>query len=144
MRAAGMVALLVLASCSKSKAGDLRSSAFPSAKERVGYLCEYMACPAKPLDVAFHIVVHDSSGLLPGPGDAELNAVVKVKPDDVPHWSRGCDSMRFHPRPPWADALFTELKIEPKTAPDIWGCPNSQRRVIHAKEGIIVLWQKSQ
>ncbi len=142
MRLARVAALLALAACAKSKSSEMRSTSLPTAKERVAFLCESMPCPAKPLDAAFRVVVKDGAFGLGG-SEAELTAVVKVKPDDVPHWSRGCDPMRFHPRPPWADALFLELKLEPRSAPDIWGCANSQRRVIHVKEGLIVLWQKS-
>lgn len=104
------------------------SAALRTAGERVAQLCDVTLCPTRPLDAAF---------LADGDGAGGLVAVVKVPPDDVSQWSRGCTSARFDVRPRWSLPLLAERGWKVAAAPDPWRC-GPEERLIHVKEGVVV------
>lgn len=136
MRRALALALLLTGCPEKSRSTDTRSTALATAAQRVGFLCEYLLCPTTPEDAAFHVVFHDNSGFLAGPSDADIVAVVKVKPEDIPRWSMGCASKRLEAKPAWLEGLLAERGWKPTTIPDTVQC-GAERRVLHVKEGLV-------
>jgi hypothetical protein len=104
------------------------SAALPTAAERVAHLCDVTLCPTRPLDAAF---------LADGDGEGSLVAVVKVAPDDVAQWSRGCASARFEVRPKWSVRLLAQRGWKVTTAPDSWRCGTEERQ-LHVKESVVL------
>ncbi len=133
--------LMLLACDEKTRTTDTHSRTLKSARARADFLCGYVLCPTRPLDAAFHIVFQDNShGLLPGPSDGETNAVVKVSPDDTELWARGCTAKASEARPEWAREVLKERpEWAPKSAPDTYDCGFGQTRVIHVKEGVVLV-----
>ncbi len=144
MRPAFAVVALLLAACPpSSRTTDTRSDRLASPKDRVAFLCEYTLCPTTPSDAAFHIVVRDASrGFLAGPGDVDVTAVVKVKPDDMPRWVAGCAARRGDMKPPWLEGLLKERGWKVTTAPDFAQC-GAESRLLHVKDGLVVRWIRS-
>lgn len=132
--------LLALAGCppTKDRSTNTHSTSISTAAERATFLCAYALCASRVKDAAFHVVFHDNSGgLLAGPDDAEIRAVVSVAPDDLEKWSRGCTEARVEARPEWLEALVAGTSMRPKTAPDGYRC-GAELRGIHVKDGLVV------
>lgn len=104
------------------------SAALATAAERVAHLCDVTLCPTRPLDAAF---------LANGDGEGSLVAAVKLRPDDVALWSRGCASARFEVRPKWSLPLLAQRGWKVSTAPDSWRC-GAEERLLHVKESVVV------
>ena len=130
--------LLVLGCRGNGRSTDTRSSALTDPVLKVKFLDEYAQGPTMPLAAEFHIVYHDNSGgLLAGPDDYDIAAVIRVRVDDVPRWSTGCIGARLEARPKWASELVDGVPgWEVKTPPDIVRC-GREVRIIHVKEGVI-------
>jgi hypothetical protein len=127
-----------LSACDKGRSTDTRSTQLASAKERTTFLCAYALCASAVSDARFHVVFHDNSrGLLAGPDDLDVRAVLRVAKDDLEKWSRGCQPAPVEARPSW----FTELGLEPAflptSAPDGYRC-GQELRAIHVKDGLVV------
>lgn len=139
MKPAVLVLLLALLGCSeKSRSTDTWSKSLSTPKERARFLCAYALCASPVKDAAFHVVFHDnSSGLLAGPDDADIRAVVLVEKDDLEKWSRGCTPARVEAKPPWLEELAKGTPLLPKTAPDGYRC-GDERRAVHVKDGLVV------
>jgi hypothetical protein len=74
----------------KSRTTDTYSRDINSNAAKIAFLQEYLSTPSDILATEFHIVYHDNSGgLVPGPSDWDIQAVIKVAPDDLPHWQAG-------------------------------------------------------
>ena len=106
------------------------------------FLCAYVLCPTRPEDAAFHVVFHDTTGLLAGSSDYAIRAILKIAPDDAERWSRGCDEKRVDPKPAWLEPLAKERGWKPSSAPDTWVC-GRESRVIHVREGFVILWART-
>lgn len=104
------------------------SAALPTAAERVAHLCDVTLCPTRPLDAAF---------LAEGAGEGSLVAAVKLRPDDVAQWGRGCASARFEVRPRWSLPLLAQRGWKVATAPDAWRC-GAEERLLHVKESVVL------
>jgi hypothetical protein len=134
------VALCLLAACNeKSRSTDTRSATLPTAKQRVGFLCAYALCPSPAKDAAFHVVFRDNSrGLIPGPDDADVRAVLQVEKDELEKWSRGCVPAVVEGRPPWLSELVQGTRgFEPTSAPDGFRC-GAELRAVHVRDGLVV------
>lgn len=129
-----VLACLALSACT-NRSFDTRSTTLPTAKERVAFLCEVVLCPSMPEDTAFH--VRHEEGLV-GAGSMTVHAVIKVPAADVARWSKGCSPGGAEARPPWLAELLKGTGWSPKTAPDTLRC-GAQSRVIHVKEGLVIL-----
>lgn len=125
---------LALSACS-NRSFDTRSTTLPTAKERVAFLCEVVLCPSMPEDTSFH--VRHEEGLV-GAGSMTVHAVIKVPAADVARWSKGCSPGGAEARPAWLAELLKGTGWSPKTAPDTLRC-GAQSRVIHVKEGLVIL-----
>lgn len=131
---------LCLAACDKGRSTDTTSEQLATAAERVRFLCSYALCAAPPKDARFHVVFQDNSrGLLAGPSDLDLKAVLRVAPDDLEKWARGCQPAPVDARPAWFDELRLDKAFLPTTAPDGYRC-GPERRSIHVKDGLVVWW----
>lgn len=139
MRALTVLCLVAAAACQqKSRSTDTWSSSLGTAKERATFLCAYALCASPVKDAAFHVVFHDNStGLLAGPDDADIKAVVAVDKDDLEKWTRGCSPMRVEARPAWLTEVAKGTAFLPTTAPDGYRCGN-ELRAIHVKDGLVV------
>jgi hypothetical protein len=125
---------LALSAC-PDRSFDTRSTTLPTAKARVAVLCEAVLCPSTPEDAAFHIR-HEEA--LFGAGSTKVHAVVKVPAADVARWAKGCSPGGAEVRPPWLVKLLQGTGWAPRTAPDTLKC-GAQSRVIHVKEGLVIL-----
>ena len=71
----------------KSRTTDTYSRDLSSNATKIAFLQQYLATPSDVQATEFHIVFHDNSGgLVPGPSDWDIQAVIKVTPLDLPHW----------------------------------------------------------
>lgn len=139
MRALLVATALAACACNeKSRSTDTRSASLATAKQRTTFLCAYALCASPVKDAAFHVVFHDNSGgLLAGPDDADIKAVLSVDKDDLEKWTRGCTPARVEARPDWLTELAKGTALTPKTAPDGYRCGN-ELRAIHVKDGLVV------
>ena len=132
--------LLLSLSCTRSgtRTTDTRSSQIQSKELKLAFLRDYLSGPTAPLDAEFHLVFHDNSqGMIPGSDDMDLQAVIKVKPDDVSKWAAGCTRYRLEAWPPWAEPPLRGKKgFEVSSPPDTFKC-GAEERVIHVHEGVI-------
>lgn len=138
-----VVVLLVAASCTcteTTRTTDTSSKTLGSAAARTAFLCAYALCPTVPKDAAFHVVFHDNSrGLISGPSDGETQAVVKIDPDQVELWTRGCEPRVLEARPQWAKPMLAERpEWALKSPPDAYACGEDEARLIHVKEGFVI------
>ena len=61
----------------KNRSTDTLSGTLPDAKARAAFLCSYALCASPVQDAVFHVVYQDNSGgLIAGPDDAEIHAVL--------------------------------------------------------------------
>lgn len=119
---------LALTLCACAKQETHSSTEWPTAKQRVQFLCDYALCPTQPDDVAY-VMNRTDEGLV-------IHAIVKLDPVLVPRWSDGCENRTLEARPAWVkDVLPKGWAL--KTAPDTWRC-GTEKRVIHVKEGLIL------
>lgn len=128
MRAA-LLALLLLTACTKDRQPEARSTSFKTAKERIAFLRDYVACPGEPKDAVWHVFPVDEGTV--------VHAVVKVDPADVHLWSMGCGNFGHEARPKWLGELLKPTGWKVSTIPDTWSC-GFEKRVIHVKEGIVI------
>ncbi len=139
MNRLALVAVLSLAGCNeKSRSTDTRSTTLKTARERTGFLCAYALCASPVKDSAFHVVFHDNSGgLLAGPDDSDIRAIVSVDKDDLEKWTRSCVPARVEARPEWLNEIAKGTTLVPTSAPDGYRCGN-ELRAIHVKDGLVV------
>ena len=147
MRARWALLLLLGAACKTSgtRTTDTRSSALKSKALKLAFLKDYLGSPTEPQDVEFHVVFQDHSGaLFPTADEYELQAGVKVPPDQVPRWAMGCTAARLEVRPAWVGPLLEgKTGFEVKSQPDTFRC-GREERVIHVHEGVILRQLKSE
>jgi len=141
---AAAVLMLLLAGCPdakvKSRSTTTNSRTLATASERSAFLCGYLVCPTMPSDAVFDIDFHDNSGFPPGPSDLDLHAVVKMTPDQTELWVRGCTQEQLEARPEWLRPLLTQRpEWAPKSAPDTYTCGFGQKRLVHVKEGLVMV-----
>jgi hypothetical protein len=139
LRAWALLGLVGLLGCkSENKSIDTRSSGIKSRELRIAFLKDYLSSPTEPLDVEFHLVLHDNSGgLISGPNDFDFRVAVKVTADAVARWAMGCEAARLDVRPEWVEAMLKGKKgWEVSSQPDTYRCGREQR-VIHVHEGVI-------
>lgn len=136
----GLAALLFcLSGCDeKSRSTDTRSTTLKTAKARSSFLCAYALCASPVKDAAFHVVFHDNSGgLLAGPDDSDIRAIVSVDKDDLEKWTRSCTPARVDARPEWLGEIASGTSLNPTSAPDGYRC-GDELRAIHVKDGLVV------
>ena len=136
-----VLGFLSATSCSRGRDTDVRSTTFPVPKERTSVLCAYVICPTPPEDAAFHVVIEQRPSLLGTDTRKDIQAVVKVAPDDVARWRKTCTPRRLD-RPPWLEPMLAERGWQATTIPDSYVCGQEQR-LVHVREGLVVLWAKS-
>ena len=88
--AVGVLCFATFWSCRRSLTTDTHSSQLSSDREKVEFLAKYLALKSGVQAAEFHVVYRDNStGIVPGPSDAEVEAVLKVRPADVRLWVSG-------------------------------------------------------
>jgi len=75
---------------SASLTTDTRSSQIASQEDKQAFLARYLRF-ASPVEAAeFHVTYHDNSGgLVPGPSDWDIRAVLRVRSGDTARWTEG-------------------------------------------------------
>lgn len=67
---------------------DTRSDSFHIKEEKLAFLKEYLIMPSEVIDAEYHIMFWDNSGgMVPGPSDWDIRAVLKVAEEDIPLWT---------------------------------------------------------
>jgi hypothetical protein len=85
-----MASLAAICGCRASRTTDTRSRQLSSNQEKVEFLARYLALKSPVEATEFHVVYHDNSGgLVPGPSDGDIEAVLKVQPQYVRLWVSG-------------------------------------------------------
>jgi hypothetical protein len=132
------VALWVGCKTSSTRTTDTYSRSLESKSLKLKFLSDYLGSPTEPLDAEYHLVFHDNAqGCVPGSDDYDLQAVVKVRPEDVPAWALGCVRRRLEATPDWVAPLVKGKKgFEVSAQPDSFRC-GPEERVIHVHEGVI-------
>ena len=89
LAAAGAI-ILTLPHPSPSLTTDTLSSTLSDDAAKVAFLGRYLKL-ASPVEAAeFHVIYHDNSGgMVPGPSEWDIQAVMKVAPADLPAWTSG-------------------------------------------------------
>jgi hypothetical protein len=138
---AGLLALLSVGGCRVSRTTDTRSSQLSSDAEKVEFLSRYMAFKSTVQAAEFHVVYHDNSGgLVPGPSDGEIQAVVKVRPRDVGLWVSGMQRSEIAAPEEGGRSLRDELEWGYKLLPEspFWRV-SSQPVVFTAAGGAVLV-----
>ena len=111
------LAILVLAACSgptSDRSTDTRSVDLSTEAEQIEFLGRYVNLKSAVSETEFHIVYHDNSGgLVPGPSDWDIRAVMVV--DDVAPWIDGKTAVETADFS-WADSIVTE-GLRPSSQP---------------------------
>jgi len=122
---------------------DTWSASLEDKTEKLAFLREYLAILSEVIDAEYHIVYHDNSGgMIPGPSDWDIRAVLKVAPEDVPLWTDGVNMLISYQLDPsmWDDlktAYFTWTEPE---GIECWKLPDSKiYMVTYIDSGIILL-----
>ena len=102
----GLTALAVVRGKSKVMPTDTRSASLHGDRAKIEFLKRYLVLPSAVEATEFHIVFRENNkGLMPGPSDFDIRAVVKVPPDEVGLWSKDMGS----PKPSFDVAWAYEL-----------------------------------
>ncbi len=108
---------------------DTRSTQLPTDETRVAFLARYLKLPTPVEAAAFHVVYHDNShGLVPGPADWDIRAVVRVRPPDAHRWADGL--RRVAPGDPPLDLSWGRLLL-----PDAPGWKVGSEPAVFTREG---------
>jgi hypothetical protein len=110
--------VLCLAACGRTAASDFstdtQSSQLSTEAEQIAFLGKYVNLKSAVSQTEFHIIYHDNSGgLVPGPSDWDIQAIMLV--EDIALWTAGktqIDTADFT----WADSLLTE-PLRPASQP---------------------------
>lgn len=139
MKAAFLLLFVTALGCNeKNRSTDTSSRTLSTPQERSRFLCAYALCASPVKDAAFHVVFHDNSGgLLAGPDDADIRAVVLVEKDDLEKWSRGCTPARVEAKPAWLEEIAKGTALVPRSAPDGYRC-GTELRGVHVRDGLVV------
>ncbi len=102
--------IFLAAACSGTPTADLttdtKSTALATEAEQIEFLSQYVTLKSAVTATEFHIIYHDNSGgLVPGPSDWYIQAVMQV--EDVAPWIEGKTQL-YSADFTWADALLTE------------------------------------
>src|SRR6266404_371403 len=117
--------LLILLSagtgCSRrSRTTDTRSTQFSSEHEKVRFLANYLKLKSEVEAAEFHIRYQDNSGgWVPGPSDWDIQAVMRVRPEDLNRWTEemsivGADSCEGNVFDCWPNWGYSLLPDDPK------------------------------
>lgn len=86
--AIGLTVLAVVRPKPGSRATDTRSASLRDDAAKLEFLKRYLKLPSDVQATEFDIRYHDNNkGLVPGPSDFDVRAVVKVSPDKVALWT---------------------------------------------------------
>jgi hypothetical protein len=139
-----LLILLCPFGCKKKEASlttDTRSSHFHSTEEKISFLRTYLVFPSPASAAEFHIVYHDNSGgLVPGPSDWDIRAVLKISPENLASWIEGLDRTSEEADLAWGFDLLPKGDSNwiVKSAPEIYYRQNSSTVVaLFRKEGIV-------
>ena len=110
--------LFLAAGCSSRPSADLttdtKSTELTTEGEKIEFLGRYVTFKSAVSQTVFHIIYYDNSGgLVPGPSDWDIRAVMRV--EDVTGWIEGktvVDSADFS----WAEGLLTD-ELRPTSQP---------------------------
>jgi hypothetical protein len=87
------------------------SSRFNSDRQKIEFLSKYLKFLSPIEATEFHIVYHDNStGILPGPSDWNIEAVMKVSPSNLKRWTQ---ELKLQQQPidlAWGYALIAKDK----------------------------------
>jgi hypothetical protein len=136
-----LIASLALVSCSESSlTTNTYSSKFNSDQQKIEFLSKYLKLPAPIEATEFHIDYHDNSGILPGPSDWKITAIIKTSPASLKFWTQ---EMNLRSQPinlDWGYALLPKHKQrwQLKSKPKIYQRNNQNVYVaVFEPEGII-------
>jgi hypothetical protein len=116
---AGLLALCSVGGCRVSMTTDTRSSQLSSEAEKIKFLAKYMVLSSAVEAAEFHVVYHDNSGgLVPGPSDGEIQAVMKMRPQDIQFWVSGMRRIEIAAPEPGHGSLRHELEWGYKLLPE--------------------------
>ena len=107
---------------------------------KIEFMEKYLVCPTKVLDAEYHIVFQDNSkGLVPGPSDWRITAMIKINPDDIAEWTKNMEEI--------SEKQMDRTMLDELTIPD-WDLsgeaayykrPNEQSYlVVYEKQGILL------
>jgi hypothetical protein len=83
-----LIASLALVGCSESSlTTDTYSSRFNSDQQKIEFITKYLKLPTPIETTEFHIVYHDNSGIVPGPSDWRIQAIIKTSPSNLKLWT---------------------------------------------------------
>jgi hypothetical protein len=84
-----LIASLALVSCAESSfTTDTYSSKFQDDRQKIEFLTKYLKLPTAIEATEFHIDYHDNSGILPGPSDWQITAIIKTSPASLKFWTQ--------------------------------------------------------
>ncbi len=79
---------LAVAGCSESSlTTDTYSSKLNSDRQKIEFITKYLKLPTPIETTEFHIVYHDNSGIVPGPSDWRIQAIIKTSPSNLKLWT---------------------------------------------------------
>lgn len=135
------IASLAVVGCSESSlTTDTYSSKFNSDQQKVEFITKYLKLPTSIETTEFHIVYHDNSGILPGPSDWKIQAIIKTSPSSLKLWTEG---MKLRSQPinlNWGYDLIpkNEQRWKLKSTPKVYQRNNNNTYIaVFEPEGIV-------
>lgn len=121
-----------------SKTTDTRSSTFATHAEKTAFLERYLTLHSPVEATEFHVIFHDNSGgFIAGPSDWDIQAVMRVAPDDIASWTDGMQRVEASVVDlAWANALLQQSGWLSSSPPLVYERSGSLVAVFEA-DGII-------
>jgi hypothetical protein len=103
----------------RSMSTDTHSKQFATDADKIQFLKRYLSLPTAVEATEFHVVYHDNSGGgIPGPSDWDIQAVLKVAPQDLSAWTQNAKETFAKQDLAWGYSLAQQrgwkLQSEPK------------------------------
>lgn len=120
---------------------DTRSAALADDTAKRAFLGQYLTLKSAVTATEFHIVYHDNStGVVPGPSDWDIQVALKVAPTDVSRWTAGMQPATANAdNLAWGYALVPdEPRWKTRSQPQIYTA-GGKLVAAFAREGIVLL-----
>jgi hypothetical protein len=135
------IAILFLVSCTDSSlTTDTSSSKFNSDRQKIEFLTKYLKLPTAIEATEFHIVYDDNSGILPGPSDWRIKAIIKTSPANLKFWTQDMSRRSLPINFDWGYVLIPkdQPRWQLKSKPQIYQRNNENVYIaVFAPEGVI-------
>jgi hypothetical protein len=126
-----------LSEANRSMSTNTHSKQFATNADKIQFLKRYLSLPTAVEAAEFHVVYQDNSGgIIPGPSDWDIQAALKVAPQDLSAWTKNINRTSQKQDLAWGYSLAQERGWKLQSAPKVYTAPG-EIVAIFEKEGFI-------